>query len=254
MKFALVAPTPYQWILNYLSIGYHMVEPYQSILDEHYLTAYQLYGRSGHFIMVDNGAAEINREGNPVVDFDYTLEVANTVRASEIVLPDKLFDSGWTINHTLANASKVPIPNRAVCPQGVDWDDWENCLDVLTGRIEFATLCITKALEFQEGGRAHAMEIVMKKGLHKRMNIHLLGLAINGETIREEITNVAKVYSGIRGLDSGRPIAFAQRGVSVEDHKVPLPLKWDYVEVDKLTESLLSNVTTTMEICNACDI
>jgi hypothetical protein len=207
VKCAVIAPTPYLRMLR--ASGYHMALGQYLMDDPEYLAHYQLVHRRGGFIMVDNGAAE--GDIRPFID---VVRVSNEVGADEIAMPDVLRDgrATWELTSAKHNLGLVPPPKRMVIPQGKTWAEWRTCAERMIGGLEFATIGIAKHLEALEWGRGMALLILNELGVLTRYNIHLLGVCNNPQA---EIERALGVYRGIRGIDTGAPVAYAQNGAAI---------------------------------------
>lgn len=215
MKLAVIAPTNYLTLIRNAGLGYHMALGQELFRDTTYNKFYQTLASYGHFIIVDNGAAE--PEGQRL-DFDIIAHAALEMKADEIVLPDKLRDFKWTVKHSCSEAtlSQVPRNKRFVVPQGADWDEWARCLTDLVLITEPATIGLAKWLEELPGGRAYGMSLIVANGYQRQCNIHMLG--VHSKPIAEAKA-VAEVFPGVRGIDTGAPIAYAQHSETISDEK-----------------------------------
>lgn len=184
---------------------WHMVLGQWAYKDYRYRQLYKIRASMGHFVMVDNGAAEPVEERVP---FGHIFECCWW--ASEFVLPDVMKDAEATLR--ASNAHEVlrllPKEKRAVCPQGSTWAEWEYCLMEFTKRLDFNTICVPKHLEVLTGGRGMAMDIIKRHNLHFFRNIHWLGC---GTRYPVEEAQVAANWA-VRSIDSAAPLAWAQNG------------------------------------------
>jgi len=213
MKLAVIAPTEYLGYVQGAELGYHMALGQELFRDADYYRFYRMAASYGHFVIVDNGAAEPEKERG---EFRYIADIAMEMGADEIILPDKLRDFEWTIKHSCSEAvlKQVPRRKRFVVPQGKDWKEWTRCLIDLVLITEPATIGLAKWLEELPDGRAYGMSIIMSHGYHKQHNIHMLG--IHSKPIAEARA-VAEMFPGVRGIDTGAPIAYAQHSKTIDD-------------------------------------
>ena len=211
MKLAVIAPPSYLGRVRGAELGYHMALGQELVRDTTYYKFYQTLASYGHFIIVDNGAAESEEER---VAFEGIVDVAVQMKADEIILPDKLRDSKWTVKHSLAALPQVPRRKRFVVPQGENWDEWTLCLEELVLFTKPVTIGLAKWLEELPGGRARAMDVIVRAGYQEQYNIHMLG--IHSKPIAEA-KPVAEVFPDVRGIDTGAPIAYAQHNETISD-------------------------------------
>lgn len=239
MKLAVIAPKHFLPMTTITGLGFHMALGQELYRDIKYRDAYLKLHRRGHFIMVDNGAAE-----GDVLPFDQVVFAANTIRADEIVMPDVLRDGPKTVKAaTNSEAQKLVSPNRRVIvPQGNSWEEWEQCLRSLVEAMPFATVGIAKHLERLEGGRKTALDIIKAYGWQGRFNVHMLGCY--KQPINE--AKVASTYKFVRSLDTGAPVAYAQAGVTLTD-KSHYSLGWDSNADSNLVRK---NIRILLGACN----
>jgi len=193
-------------------------------------------------LIVDNGIAE-----GVSLPFREVVEAAEYVRADEVVMPDVMRDARETIRSTLDqhSMSLVPEENRMLVPQGDDWMSWTYCLSIFTDpqTIRARSIGIAKHLESLPGGRPHALQIIKDRGVDKRYEIHLLGV---WRQPFAEVRRAAEVLPTIRSIDTGAPVAYAQRTQALNDIK-HYSLSWD---APILIELAHENLTRYKEFCN----
>lgn len=206
MKYALIVPPLELRLIEEVDAGYHFVLA-QYCNDKIYRRFYQRMHQQGHFIMMDNGAAELGAS----INIESVVDAADAVGADEIVMPDVLDDWVQTLDRTLAAVEFVPMKQRAMVPQATNWADWENCANQMV-HMGCVTICVAKRYENLPGGRSHALEIIMNRGWHLTHNIHLLGCYRNPLA---EIARAYKTMPSVRGVDTGAAIAYAQKGVAL---------------------------------------
>lgn len=204
MKYALIGDSQIdtQGLINNYGGAYHLVLAQYMLRDRAYMTAYKLRHAQGHFIMLDNGAAELGQS----ISFEHVMHVADELLPDEIIMPDVLGDGEATAQATFNSLRKVNENYRAVVPQGRTWDEWEYCLKRLL-MFGCRTICIAKRYERLPGGRAHALNLIQSMDAHRSHHIHLLGF--NSEPLAE-IRSALAAFSMVRGVDSAAPFAYAQ--------------------------------------------
>ena len=222
MKLAVITPTDNVQAITHFGLGYNFVLGQRLIQSIHYYEQIVDLRRRGSFLIVDNGAAEPKEEREP---FDKIAQIANGLLADEIILPDKLRDKRWTLEHSLSEEvlDVVPYNKRMIVPQGRDWDEWTMCLHQLIAGTNPVSIGVAKWLEGLPGGRPKALAIIRQFGYDKRYNIHLLG--IHSKPFAE-IRYAIAALSTIRGIDTGAPVAYAQNGWKLDDSH-HFSLDWD---------------------------
>lgn len=229
MKLAVIAPPEYLDIVANDRLGYHMALGQELFRDRHYYQWYRTFAERGHFIIVDNGAAEPEEER---VSFDNIAHAALELGADEIILPDVLRDKYETLERSLDPRVlfRVPSYRRMIVPQGKNWDEWATCMVDLVIHSNPASIGIAKHLEDFEGGRVKALEIITRFEYHKSHAIHLLGVRRHPF---KEVLRCLQMYDGIRGIDTGAPIAYAQHKAPINDSQ-HFSLKWESTGKDTL--------------------
>lgn len=217
MKYAVITPPHGFDLVDQLGLGYHFTLA-QYFSDFEYASFYMRKRRQGHFIMLDNGAAELGAS----ISLDMLLWAADLVEPDEIVMPDVLDDYEKTLERTEAALGRVVPRRRAMCPQGTTWKEWTECARQMI-EMGCKTLCVAKRYEKLPGGRPHALRIVKANGWDKTHDIHLLGCYDNPMS---EIYMACQVLPTLRGVDTGAAVAYAQQGVSL-DHPFHCSLEWD---------------------------
>lgn len=209
MKLALITSPGGGPLITEFGLAYHMALAQYVLSDEAYAECYRtLHGR-GHFIMLDNGAAENGRS----MSVKQLCLAAKAIGADEIVMPDVLDNCLETIAATQGALDSVPVRMRAVVPQGVDWEDWEYCAKKLVS-MGCRTICIAKRYERLPGRRAQALDIIRSHDWHTTYDVHLLGCHRNP---LKEICDVVEDAPWVRGIDTAAPIAYAQHAALLTD-------------------------------------
>lgn len=216
MKLALIgAPNTFD-VVERFHLGYHLVLAQECLRDKTYLNYYKLLHRDGHFIILDNGAAEMGKS----LDFGQVLDVAADLQPDEIVMPDVLGDYGDTLRQTAIGCTAVPENKRLMVPQGEDWIEWGKCLTEMI-RLGCATIGIAKRYEALAGGRLRALEKFCRADVH--VNVHLLGCY---QDPIEEMQRVMGVYPWVRGIDTAAPFAHAQHRLNMSGLVGHIPYEW----------------------------
>lgn len=217
MKYAVITPPHGFDLIEKLGLGYHFTLA-QYFSDFEYMRFYMRKRQQGHFIMLDNGAAELGTS----IKLEKLLWAVHLVEPDEIVMPDMLDDAKQTLKLTEAALGFVQPRQRAMCPQGITWKEWAECAAEMI-EMGCKTLCIAKRYEKLPGGRAHALRIVKSHGWDETHDIHLLGCYDNPIG---EIYAAYQELPTLRGVDTGAAIAYAQNGVSL-DHPFHCSLEWN---------------------------
>lgn len=247
MKLAVIAPPEYLDEVHHARLSYHMALGQELIRNVAYCDWYRWRHNRGDFIIVDNGAAE---PGDERIPFETVLDAAEYVRADEVIMPDVLYNGESTVAYTTDPSvlEQVPVRNRMIVPQGTSLEEWIECFEHIAGKIEFRSVGIAKHLEKSaKGGRAAVVRWLHNQRWTRIVDVHLLGI---WEDPLAEIDRACTSYSGIRGIDSGAPIAYAQHGMTMEaaGH---YSLDW----VASADRSLIkSNIKTLLAACSIGEI
>jgi|WetSurSiteA1Bulk_404760.scaffolds.fasta_scaffold07815_4 hypothetical protein len=242
MKLAVITPPKGLKLLSHHELGYHMVLP-QYMTIPSYAIFYHRVAKGGHFIMVDNGAAELGKS----IEWATVLDVADQLDAAEIVMPDVLDNALETWIETEKALPTVPARRRAMCPQGRSWSDWESCLERMVN-AGCRTICVAKRYEKLPGGRARGVEIICKHNWHLDHDIHYLGvhknpLAEAQLAVNQHNDDISKL---VRGIDTAAPIAYAQAGIRLDATDSHHSLDWTKefpIELASSNIALLLSIT-----------
>lgn len=229
IKLAIPGDIKVQRIVKRLGMGYHLAEPITLFHNKVLQLMYERFARDGHFIIMDNGAAEVSIvEGGKVKHlgeppaFEQVVSLAKRIGADEIILPDRKHDVEWTAKHTIDCAELVSPVMRAICPQGVDESGWYECFDFLEDKIKFHTICVAKIYD-----RLAILQWLENQDVPERYHVHLLGLGTDTNPDLEfEVIQIAKRFPWVRGIDTAAPIAFAQHDVHVDNYRVHFSYQW----------------------------
>ena len=182
------------------------------------------------FIILDNSAHE-RTTGNPVKEL---VAQAREIQASEIVIPDKLFDGKATLIqardsfHWLANAKSKSYMSSdwrwMVVPQGQTWEEYEWCFRQLLKLCRAWenqlghcwggwTIGVSKDYEMFEGGLYRIVSELLEP-LHTNdpsIQFHLLGWGRDLWALGE----IAQDFDWVRSVDSAKPYVYAAAGVAL---------------------------------------
>lgn len=205
MKLALIADTLGFDIVDNMNLSYHLPLAQYVLKSDEYAAYYKEKSLRGDFLIMDNGAAE-----DGTVDLNDLIEAIRILRPDEVILPDVLKDRNATLeqsfNPTLLGV--IPPKQRAVAPQGTDFESWMECAETFVGSMkDFSTICIPKHTESFEGGRMRILFQIGKMGWHRTYHIHLLGVYFNPYL---EIQLARSIAPWVRGIDTAAPFAWAQ--------------------------------------------
>jgi hypothetical protein len=249
MKLAVVGDSKVQVIVKFMRLGYHLAEPLAVSSSPKLVAAFMEFHRLGHFIMMDNGAAEVSKvhpDGavthvGPPPLFEQVVRTAAKIGADEIILPDKKKDIEWTLKHTLEGAELVPPCMRAVVPQGKDENEWKECFEAFEDKMEFTTICVTKDYD-----RYDLLTWLGNQDATEYYRIHLLGISGKPD-VETELVTLVRSYPWVRGIDSAIAIAYAQNHWYIGDKAVSRPsYQWGH-EFPRITAR--NNIRMLMEWC-----
>lgn len=226
MRFGAIVPNKELQLVK--NRKYHLALAGEIIHDPEARRFFREESLSGSFVTLDNGAYEGDSLG---INELYTL--AEDIWASELCLPDKLYDMRSTIEMT-RNALKLlsgtnpyrPDFRFAIIPQAdtVYW--WGACLDelvelvfkYLSWKINL-TIAIPKHTGSWEGGRANLYDRFIKTYvLQNQCHVNLLGVSEDIETL----TSLALRYP-FRSVDSAKPAIYALCDTRLSHGYIPHP-------------------------------
>lgn len=227
MKAALIPPVAH---LREFADG----DPLHLVLS-HLLTntEYRQFYREQHlkgaYLILDNGAHE-NKAGEVMRDL---LLKAMMIRASEVVLPDTLFDHHATVrgaqdalNYLMADGQDVwagaPYPTFMVVPQGNTRNEYERCFQDLievyvkaqVARpdlfIRNLTIGVSKDYDSWKGKHYSILEFLTTYRQWMKFDIHLLGWARD----LTALDDLAQDFD-IRSTDSAKPFVYAMHEIGL---------------------------------------
>jgi hypothetical protein len=197
----------------------------------------------GHFIIVDNGAAE-----GQLVDDATLFRLAVKLGASEVVAPDVLGNMHETLLRTQKFLRETRSPKRAPMQvmavlQGQNLEELEHILAIYDTMDEVTTIGIPKVLVSKDGYgiRASVARMVLED-YPGRFQIHLLGLS---PYFPSELAKI-NFPPEVRSTDSAAPFKAAEDGIYLQHTTGHHKRREDYFRVKKWTSSLLlhTNILT----------
>lgn len=213
MKFAHIVPVGSLDVIR--DKQYHMCLAHLVKENEKYRQFYFEKAMSkGHFVLMDNGAAEGSQLSN-----EELLECYSWIMPDEIVLPDTLCDKDDTIRkmyeaiNFFVHKNKVGYRLMAV-PQGANLEEWKQCAEEMVKNPYINSIGVSKFLQMatkDDCVRYHAVQFISKMiEKYKRYDIevHLLGCS---EPLRF-VNLIAKTFPFVRGCDSALGYLYAQAG------------------------------------------
>lgn len=225
MKTALIAPVPH---LDRWGTGdFHLLLSHLFDVPG-YLAHYRQRRLQGDYIILDNGAHE-NTAGMAVADL---LENADRVRASEIVLPDVLFDHLGTLGRTHEALGQmigplqkeVAFPRLMLVPQGRTFENWEWCFRALIETYvkhqmdrpdlipRSPVIGVSKDYETWDGGVSRILEFLEPFRTWMTFDVHLLGWGRHLGRLHE----MAREFPWVRSTDSAKPFVYAMHGLAID--------------------------------------
>lgn len=181
----------------------------------------------GEYVILDNSAKELG-QGVPVDDL---LEMAQAIGASEVVLPDVLFNEYATLAATEAALKHLlrirrewdrPLTthldslNFAIVPQGETLGEWLTCLWSLLNLCDAYGLRNDQVVinvpyhcdhRFPNGGLEKCLQEAGQYG----QTIHFLGLPRKLRSVRK----IRESGVHIRSIDSSRPFVYGKSGLAM---------------------------------------
>jgi len=222
MKVATIVPVPY--LYHVMGQSYHLCLSHVVSESEDYKEFYKQQAANGHFVVIDNGAAE-----GACQPIEKVLANALAIGAHELVLPDDIYDQKNTLQmlqHSYNYIWKDWKGQIMVVPQGETFKEWCDCTEQM---FEWPVHCIgiSKFItpkykdECRGKARLEAYKFVEELARGQEMDVHLLGCW-------DHPVEIAEIYSyacnstvqsevGLRGTDSAIAYVYAA------DNKALLP-------------------------------
>jgi hypothetical protein len=159
-------------------------------------------------VILDNSVIELG----DAVTVNMLLEAAGVVRATHIVMPDKLENStetfrlSYTAWHEMKD--KIDVLYRvAVVPQGENLEAWILCAEQMADTMPIDLWCVPRNYEGRLGDRRAACEILR---VIKDIPIHLIGFS---NWIYRDMYSAA--HPNVIGIDSAVPVRIGQEGKDI---------------------------------------
>jgi len=199
----------------------------------------------GHFVLMDNGAAEGSQ-----LDPHELVEMYDRIHPDEIVLPDTLFDGASTIQKTenfLEVYGDLPYRKMAV-PQGQNLRDWVASATVLVQDKRINTIGVSKFLNIATKNKwiryyaCHRLAGVLKEIGRDDIEVHLLGCDEGPLVVRA----IHDAFPFVRGCDSAFAYIATQSGMAISDYNADRPEG----EIDFLNGPILEGFEANMEAFN----
>jgi len=240
VKVAVIAPTPL--LKRYVPLGdrYHLALNNLVLSSEIYSHYYRRRRDQGDFVILDNNAHELGVGDN----VQRLIEGINLINPQEVVLPDRLFFGGDTIEMSKVAfyEIKAAFPNIRTMgvPQGRTYEEYLGCLGVLV-MLGIDTIGVSKDYEVWTGG---LQEVVRRVYQESYQDIHLLGWGRHLAGLRKVSENQA---GRVRGVDSSKPLAYALNNIRlpgtmvIKEHDVRIhyPRRGSsFFEATKVNDSL----------------
>jgi len=254
MRCATIVPTPYLHLTK--DDGYLMALAHLIGVDKEYTDFFIERGREGRFILMDNGVVEGDQR--PLKEL---VEKALLINASEIILPDTIYDSTKTLADSWAAMQELrgilggtlPFGLMAV-PQGIHYEEWHRCASVMVNwdisAIGVSKFVTPKYTEFKGRARRACFGALASLGCTK--DVHFLGCwddpseLADLATLQSLKTPTAKM---IRGTDSAIAYAYARKGkVLTPKNQRPME-EIDFAANDALQASLEVNIERWRDYC-----
>lgn len=237
MKTCLIAPAPdlekYASGSEYHLLLAHLLDASNTPTGRTYTKFYKGQGEQGKFLTIDNGA----KENGVGVGLPLLLDLAQTLKAKEVVLTDVRFKGWQTVEagtHELKwlqskggheSYQNAGCPRLMVVPQGDSPTEWAKCLNELVNLATGAFSRIEGAPPTPTVGIPYHYDHLFDAGLYPLLKhpalsgcpIHLLGWTRRLESLQE----IANGFSNIRSVDSSRPFVYAKSGLMCGEQEYP---------------------------------
>ena len=207
MKIATILPIAYLELEK--DNDYHLCLAHL-LKDRTYHKFFKSQAKSGKYLIMDNGVVET---GLPM-DIEKLFHLAQSVKASEMILPDLLFKTKSTLEMGLsaleyARGHVEGDLNFMAVPQGETKEEWAKCVREMihwpVKCIGISRFVVPKLFQSRTEALRSVPELIAS---HKE--IHLLGCPDDPREIAEANSAFPQ---RIRGTDSGVASIMAQEGI-----------------------------------------
>jgi hypothetical protein len=205
MEFCLIAP------ISSLELDdgeYHLTLAQYMLKSEKYFKFYRKKIKEGHYVILDNGAAEQGAS----IDMKVLIKIVEKLRPNEVVAPDVLYNYRQTVRATTKFCQLIKDFDVDVMgvPQGQTSIEWWSCLQQIVDAVDCIGLSkysVSKC--FGKTARPTIAKVLEAMEMDK--SIHLLGL-VNG--VHELLE-----YKGVdvRSVDSCLPVKYGKYGFRIWD-------------------------------------
>lgn len=227
MKAALIPPMGLDSYALHSDI--HLALPLPHLMRSmSYIRTYQRAADSGDYVILDNGMAE-----GVKVQPDTIFAVAETLRVSEIVLPDELRHATETVSGVevfLARYKSRLEPYKLMAvAQGITVQEFRGCIHHFADREQITAIGIPRLMMSTLGSSSARIDFSnwIEDKYPKRFKLHLLGAdAVH----RKEVRWAAKYASHIRSTDSSMPFNYALAGRLLDSHPATVNRPEGYFE------------------------
>ena len=194
---------------------------------------YYLEASKTSYVILDNSAHEF-QEGQEIKNL---LKNAFDIGASEVIFPDKLFDSEKTVENAVASVDYIlehdfeRLPRFGMVPQGLSIPDLLDCANGLaknynrarlkdSSKFGVPMLGVSKDYEKFDGGLLRVLErVIFPVANDMGAEIHLFGWGRQMWAYKE----IADKYGSlIRSIDSAKPFIFGRHQI-ILDPTIPEP-------------------------------
>jgi hypothetical protein len=242
LRVATILPIPMMHLAK--RDDYHMCLAHLVESSHTYREFFRVQAGRGAFVLMDNGVVETGES----LPFTRLLSLARGIRATQMTLPDRIYDSAATLRMHKDAVETSRSTDRGWCeasymaiPQGRTLNEWVDCATRMVDRADdwgLRAIGITKFLEGMIRRRSDA--ILRVPGLiESDLDIHLLGTL--GDDPSEIYWTSAEVPDRIRGVDSGAAAIWTQAGMLLGDCDRPdigMDFEPKQIDVDLLRKNL----------------
>ena len=228
MKLALIPPFSGMHFLT-SAYSYHMMLP-QLVHNPLYAEKYRHLSQ-GHFVMMDNGAAESKMLNNKDL-----MEVASEYKPSELILPDIKGDALGTLSLIKEFLSLRPRHNLypdmslVAVAQGRTGIELQRMIEVIADMRRVTTIGIPRHLLATIGNNAARLTLAkwITKRYNHRFEIHFLGAA---PAWPYEIF-FARELGIVRSMDTSMPFNYALNNLALRDDRLNIARPDNYFEAE----------------------
>ncbi len=244
MHVATILPVPHLQLAK--DDRYHLCLAQILAKNAPYRDFFAAQAQEGKFVILDNGAAEGGCQ--PI---ELILEQADDINATELVLPDVIYDTNKTLDlswNALMYVSDRDCNRKImVVPQGETFEEWCKCAsEMIDWGIDTVGVSKFTTPKYGMNARLRCVKFLHDEMKEKgrKVSIHLLGCWKHPN----EIGRIGRLYE-VRGTDSAVACIFTKGNKSLLTVQKRPDVELDFIHDVLPEDALKANVAAWRKIC-----